>query len=261
MRALSIAATGMLAQQLNVEVISNNIANMNTTAYQRRRAEFADLLYQNLRRVGADSSSSGSVVPTGVQVGLGVRATATVRMTEQGNLISTENPLDTAVEGEGYFLVTLPTGDTAYTRAGSFQLSPQGELVTTDGFTVAPGITIPTDAIEVTINGQGQILVKVDGQIAPNNVGQLQLAIFANDAGLEAIGDNMFLETPASGAATTGTPGAVGFGSLRQGFLETSNVNVVTEITNLIAAQRAYEMNSRVIETADQMMSTLNQIR
>lgn len=261
MRALSIAATGMLAQQLNVEVISNNIANMNTTAYQRRRAEFADLLYQNLRRVGADSSSSGSVVPTGVQVGLGVRATATVRMTEQGNLISTENPLDTAVEGEGYFLVTLPTGDTAYTRAGSFQLSPQGELVTTDGFTVAPGITIPTDAIEVTINGQGQILVKVDGQVAPNNVGQLQLAIFANDAGLEAIGDNMFLETPASGAATTGTPGAIGFGSLRQGFLETSNVNVVTEITNLIAAQRAYEMNSRVIETADQMMSTLNQIR
>lgn len=261
MRALSIAATGMLAQQLNVEVISNNIANMNTTAYQRRRAEFADLLYQNLRRVGADSSSSGSVVPTGVQVGLGVRATATVRMTEQGNLISTENPLDTAVEGEGYFLVTLPTGDTAYTRAGSFQLSPQGELVTTDGFTVSPGITIPTDAIEVTINGQGQILVKVDGQVAPNNVGQLQLAIFANDAGLEAIGDNMFLETPASGAATTGTPGAVGFGSLRQGFLETSNVNVVTEITNLIAAQRAYEMNSRVIETADQMMSTLNQIR
>lgn len=261
MRALSIAATGMLAQQLNVEVISNNIANMNTTAYQRRRAEFADLLYQNLRRVGADSSSSGSVVPTGVQVGLGVRATATVRMTEQGNLISTENPLDTAVEGEGYFLVTLPTGDTAYTRAGSFQLSPQGELVTTDGFTVSPGITIPTDAIEVTINGQGQILVKVDGQVAPNNVGQLQLAIFANDAGLEAIGDNMFLETPASGAATTGTPGAIGFGSLRQGFLETSNVNVVTEITNLIAAQRAYEMNSRVIETADQMMSTLNQIR
>jgi flagellar basal-body rod protein FlgG len=261
MRALSIAATGMLAQQLNVEVISNNIANMNTTAYQRRRAEFADLLYQNLRRVGADSSSSGSVVPTGVQVGLGVRATATVRMTEQGNLISTENPLDTAVEGEGYFLVTLPTGDTAYTRAGSFQLSPQGELVTTDGFTVSPGITIPTDAIEVTINAQGQILVKVDGQVAPNNVGQLQLAIFANDAGLEAIGDNMFLETPASGAATTGTPGAIGFGSLRQGFLETSNVNVVTEITNLIAAQRAYEMNSRVIETADQMMSTLNQIR
>ena len=261
MRALSIAATGMLAQQLNVEVISNNIANMNTTSYQRRRAEFADLLYQNLRRVGAESSSSGSVVPTGVQVGLGVRATATVRMTEQGNLVSTENPLDTAVEGEGYFLVTLPTGDTAYTRAGSFQLSPQGELVTTDGFTVGPGLTIPTDATEVTINAQGQVLAKVGGQIAPNNVGQLQLAIFANDAGLEAIGDNLFLETPASGAATTGAPGAIGFGSLRQGFLETSNVNVVTEITNLIAAQRAYEMNSRVIETADQMMSTLNQIR
>ena len=261
MRALSIAATGMLAQQLNVEVISNNIANMNTTAYQRRRAEFADLLYQNVRRVGADSSSTGSIVPTGVQVGLGVRATATARMTEQGNLVSTENRFDVAIEGPGYFQVTLPSGETAYTRAGSFQLSPDGEIVTPDGFTVLPGITIPTDAIEVTINGQGQVLVKVDGQVTPNNVGQFQLATFANDAGLEAIGENLFLETPASGQSTTGTPGATGFGTLRQGFLETSNVNVVAEITNLISAQRAYEMNSRVIETSDEMMSTLNQIR
>ncbi len=261
MRALSIAATGMLAQQLNVEIISNNIANMNTTAYQRRRAEFADLLYQNVRRVGSTSSSSGSIVPSGVQVGLGVRTAATYRITEQGNLISTDNRLDIAIQGEGYFQVTLPSGENAYTRAGAFQLSPQGEIVTVDGYTVLPGITIPADAIGVTINPEGQVLVSLSGQVTPSNVGQFQLATFANDAGLEAIGDNLLLETPASGQANTGVPGAAGFGKVSQGFLETSNVNVVTEITNLISAQRAYEMNSRVIETADQMMSTLNQIR
>ena len=261
MRALSIAATGMLAQQLNVEVISNNIANMNTTAYQRRRAEFADLLYQNVRRVGSTSSSSGSIVPSGVQVGLGVRTAATYRITEQGNVISTDNSFDIAIQGQGYFQVTLPSSETAYTRAGAFQLSPQGEIVTGDGYTVLPGITIPTDALEVTINPEGQVFVKIAGQVTPSNVGQLQLASFANDAGLEAIGDNLLLETPASGQATTGVPGATGFGKVSQGFLESSNVNVVTEITNLISAQRAYEMNSRVIETTDQMMSTLNQIR
>ncbi len=261
MRALSIAATGMLAQQLNVEVISNNIANMNTTAYQRRRAEFADLLYQNVRRVGSTSSSSGSIVPSGVQVGLGVRTAATYRITEQGSVISTDNSFDIAIQGQGYFQVTLPSSETAYTRAGAFQLSPQGEIVTGDGYTVLPGITIPTDALEVTINPEGQVFVKLAGQVAPSNVGQLQLASFANDAGLEAIGDNLLLETPASGQATTGVPGAAGFGKVSQGFLESSNVNVVTEITNLISAQRAYEMNSRVIETTDQMMSTLNQIR
>ncbi len=261
MRALSIAATGMLAQQLNVEIISNNIANMNTTAYQRRRAEFADLLYQNVRRVGSTSSSSGTIVPSGVQVGLGVRTAATYRITEQGNLITTDNRLDIAIQGEGYFQITLPSGETAFTRAGAFQLSPQGEIVTVDGYTVLPGITIPVDAIEVTINPEGQVLVHLSGQVTPSNVGQLQLATFANDAGLEAIGDNLLLETPASGQATTGAPGGAGFGKVSQGFLETSNVNVVTEITNLISAQRAYEMNSRVIETADQMMSTLNQIR
>lgn len=261
MRALSIAATGMLAQQLNVEVISNNIANMNTTAYQRRRAEFQDLLYQNVRRVGATSSSTGTIIPSGVQVGLGVMTAATYRITEQGNLISTDNNFDLAIEGTGYFQVTLPTGETAYTRAGAFQLSPQGEIVTAEGYTVLPGITIPTDAVEVTINSEGQVLVKVDGQVTPSNVGQLQIATFANEAGLEAIGNNLFLETPASGQASTGTPGSAGFGTIRQGFLESSNVNVVTEITNLITAQRAYEMNSRVIDTTDQMMSTLNQIR
>jgi len=261
MRSLNIGATGMLAQQLNVEVISHNIANMNTTAYTRRRAEFQDLLYQNLRRVGSDSSDAGTIVPAGVQIGLGVKTAAVYRITEQGNLTLTENTFDLAINGDGYFEILLPNGDTAYSRAGSFQISADGEIVTADGFTVQPAITIPNDAVDVTVNASGQVLVQQDGQVAPANVGQFQLAIFSNEAGLLAIGDNLFLETPASGTATTGNPGTPGIGTMQQGFLETSNVNVVEEITNLITAQRAYEMNSKVIETSDQMMSTLNNIR
>lgn len=261
MRSLSIGATGMLAQQLNVEVISHNIANMNTTAFQRRRAEFQDLLYQNQRRVGSDSSDAGTIVPAGVQVGLGVRTAAVYRITEQGNLTLTENPLDLAINGNGYFQITLPNGNTAYTRAGSLQLSAAGQVVTVDGFTVSPGLTIPANAIDISVNSTGQVLASIDGQTAPSNVGQFQLANFPNEAGLIAIGDNLYLETPASGAATTGVPGATGFGTLQQGFLETSNVNVVEEITNLISAQRAYEMNSKVIETSDQMLQTASNIR
>ena len=261
MRSLSIGATGMLAQQLNVEVISHNIANMNTTAFTRRRAEFQDLLYQNLRRVGSDSSDTGTIVPAGVQIGLGVKTAAVYRITEQGNLTLTENTFDLAINGKGYFQVELPNGDTAYTRAGSFQTSADGEIVTADGFIVQPAITIPSDAVDVSINASGQVLVQQDGKVAPTNVGQLQLATFSNEAGLLAIGDNLFLETPASGTPTTGNPGSPGIGTIQQGFLETSNVNVVDEITNLITAQRAYEMNSKVIETSDQMMSTLNNIR
>lgn len=261
MRSLNIGATGMLAQQLNVEVISHNIANMNTTAYTRRRVEFQDLLYQNLRRVGSTSSDTGTIVPAGVQVGLGVKTAAVYRITEQGNLTLTENSLDVAINGEGYFQVTLPSGETAYTRSGAFQLSEDGEIVTVDGFTIQPGITVPNDAVDVTINSSGQVEVKLDGTVTPTIAGQLELAVFANEAGLLAIGDNLFLETPASGTATTGNPAATGFGSLQQGFLETSNVNVVEEITNLITAQRAYEMNSKVIETSDQMMATISNIR
>lgn len=261
MRSLSIGATGMLAQQLNVEVISHNIANMNTTAYTRRRVEFQDLLYQNLRRTGSQSADDGSLVPVGVQLGLGVKTAAVYRITTQGNLTLTENSLDTAINGRGYFQITLPNGDTAYTRAGAFQMSDAGTIVTVDGFAVQPNITIPANAIDVTINSSGEVLVKVDGQVAPQNVGQFQLATFANEAGLLAIGENLFLETPASGTATTGTPGADGFGKLQQGFLETSNVNVVEEVTNLITAQRAYEMNSKVIETSDQMMATVSNLR
>jgi flagellar basal-body rod protein FlgG len=261
MRSLSIGATGMLAQQLNVEVISHNIANMNTTSYQRRRAEFQDLLYQNLRRVGSDSSDASTTVPVGVQVGLGVKTAAVYRITEQGNLTLTENPLDVAINGEGYFRITLPSGDTAYSRAGSFQLDGDGDVVTVDGFTVQPGLTVPSNAVDISINASGEVLVSLDGVTAPSNIGQLELARFPNDAGLLAIGDNLFLETPASGGATVAAPGTAGFGTIQQGFLETSNVNVVEEITNLITAQRAYEMNSKVIETSDQMMSTLTNLR
>ena len=261
MRSLDIAATGMLAQQLNVEVISNNIANVNTTGFHRRRAEFQDLLYQSDRRVGSTSSSDGTIVPSGVQIGLGVKTVAVYRITDQGALTSTENTFDLAIQGKGYFQVQIANGATAYTRAGSFQLSPTGQIVTPDGYTVVPGITIPPDAIDVTINQSGEVLVSIAGQVTPTNVGQIEIATFANDAGLEAIGDGQFLETAASGTANTGSPGTPGFGTILQGFLETSNVNIVAEITNLITAQRAYELNSRVIQASDEMMSTLTNLR
>lgn len=261
MRSLSIAATGMLAQQLNVEVISNNIANMNTTGFKRQRAEFQDLLYQSQRRVGSTASDSGTVVPAGVQIGLGVKTAAVYTINEQGNLQSTENPLDLAISGNGFFQITLPSGDTAYTRAGSFQLSPTGQLVTVDGNTVQPAITVPANTLQITVNASGQVLAQVAGSVAETVVGQLQLANFANPAGLDPVGDNLFLETTASGSATTGNPGVTGLGTMIQGFLETSNVNTVSEITNLITAQRAYEMNSKVIQTSDEMLSTITRMR
>ena len=261
MRSLDIAGTGMLAQQTNVEVISNNIANMTTTGFKRRRAEFQDLLYQNLRRVGSNSSDAGTVVPSGAQVGLGVKTGAIYRINEQGNLQQTSNSLDVAIKGNGHFQVTLPNGETAYTRDGTFGLSPDGQIVTADGYPIAPGITVPPNAHDVTINAGGEVQVKIDGQTAPQTVGTLQLATFANDAGLEAQGDNLLVASAASGQPATGTPGSPGFGSVMQGFVETSNVNVVSEITNLITAQRAYEMNSRVITTSDQMQSTLTNLR
>lgn len=261
MRSLSIAATGMLAQQRNVEVVSNNLANMNTTSYMRRRTEFHDLLYQNLRRAGSASSDAGNIVPSGVQLGLGVKLAAVYRIHEQGNLTATDNTFDMAIQGQGFFQITLPSGDTAYTRDGTFQLNADGELVTHDGYTVQPGISIPDDAIDVTINSSGEVLAKIQGQVALSNVGQIQLATFPNAAGLQAEGGNLFTETDASGSASTGAAGSAGFGSLLQGFLETSNVNAVEEISNLISAQRAYEMNSKVIQTSDDMMGTLTSIR
>src|SRR5262245_46499314 len=261
MRALNIAASGMLAQQTNVEVISNNIANMNTTGFKRQRAEFQDLLYQNERRVGAQSSDQGTVVPSGVQLGVGVKTAAVYRITEQGNLITTGNTLDVALQGKGFFEIELPSGDTAYSRAGSFQLSSDGKIVTADGFTVKGAGTIPKDAIDITINANGEIFVKQPAKTALTRVGQFELATFANDAGLQATGDNLFLQTAASGDAVSGTAGNQGFATTLQGFLETANVNTVQEVTNLITAQRAYEMNSKVIQASDEMLQTLNQLR
>jgi len=261
MRSLNIGATGMLAQQLNVEVISNNIANMNTTGFKRHRAEFQDLLYQNLRRVGSASSDAGTIVPTGVQLGLGVKSAAIYRISGQGNIQQTENPLDLAINGRGFLMVEMPSGETAYTRAGSLQLSPDGDIVTADGYIVQPGITVPADAVSITVNESGEVYVDLDGQVAPVLVGQLELANFANEAGLDAIGNNLLLETAASGNASVATPGSAGFGRIVQGALETSNVNVVSEITTLITAQRAYEMNSKVIESSDEMMRTVTQMR
>ena len=261
MRSLDIAGTGMQAQQTNVEVISNNIANMTTTGYKRQRAEFQDLIYQNLRRVGSNSSDTGTIVPSGAQVGLGVKTAAIYAINEQGNLQQTSNTLDMAIQGNGYFQVTLPSGQTAYSRDGTFSMGPDGTIVTADGYTVQPGLQIPTAATSVTVNTSGQVQVTLSGQTAPQTIGQLQLATFPNPAGLSAQGDNLLLQTAASGAPVAGNPGTAGFGTVMQGFVETSNVNVVTEITNLITAQRAYEMNSKVITTSDDMLSTLTNRR
>ncbi len=262
MRSLQIGATGMLAQQTNVDVISNNIANMNTTAYTKRRAEFNDLLYQNIIRPGSASSAEQTIVPAGIQLGLGVRTAAVYRITEGGGLTKTDNSLDLAIRGRGYFQIELPEGKgIGYTRDGAFQKNGDGVIVTHDGYVVQPEITIPDDAVEVYVNSSGEVWVKQDGETDEVNVGQLELATFPNEAGLEAMGNNTFLETAASGAPILDNPDSEGFGSLLQGYLNTSNVNAVSEITELVSAQRAYEMNSKIISTADQMLSTINQLR
>ena len=261
MRSLSIAATGMLAQQTNVDVISNNIANMNTTAFKRQRAEFQDLLYQQVSRPGAVAGGGDARTPAGIQIGAGVKTGGIYRIAEQGALTKTDNRYDMAIQGQGFFQVTLPSGETAYTRAGSFQTSDQGELVTNDGYPVQPGITIPQGAVDVVVSKTGEVQIKLAGQPELQTVGQLQLASFISEAGLEAMGDNLFKETQASGQPVVATPGEPGFGTISQGFLEASNVNPVSEITALITAQRAYEMNSRIVKAADEMLQTTSQLR
>lgn len=257
MRSLTTAATGMQAQQLCVEVISNNIANSSTTGYKRQRAEFADLLYQDQRRVGTQTSTTGTIVPAGIQIGVGVKPVSVYRINEQGNMISTTNPLDVAINGRGYLQVTMPDGSTAYTRDGSLKTDDTGQICTADGFPIVPGMTIPPTATNISFSPEGQVEVTIPGQTAPQLIGQIQLANFINPAGMDAIGNNLLTETQASGAPTTGNPNDVGFGTMQQNFLESSNVNMVSEMTDLITAQRNYEMNSKVVQASDDMMSTV----
>ena len=261
MQALRIAATGMDAQQKRVEVISNNIANMSTTAYSARRAEFADLHYLQLNPPGAISSSNGDIAPAGVQLGLGVRTAAVAVNRQQGTLHQTGGDLDIAIEGAGYIEITLPSGTPAFTRDGALKRNGEGLIVTTDGYPVAGDITVPFEARSLTINSSGEIFANFDGQTDGQQIGSLQLATFINEKGLEALGGNLFRETAASGAPQPGEPGIEGRGLLRQGFLEESSVDVVQQIAELIEAQRGYELNSKVITAADQMLNAATQIR
>ena len=261
MRALSIAATGMAAQQTRVEVISNNLANMNTTGYNARRAEFADLHYQQVTRAGSINAANGAIVPAGVQLGLGVRPTAVAMEVAQGALSETGGDLDVAIEGRGYLEVTLPSGAPAYTRDGALKRTGEGQLVTSDGHPVVPDVTIPADTRSITINPEGEIYAYFIDRVEPELLGQLSLVNFSNEKGLEALGSNLYGQTAASGDPLVGFPGEDGLGFFRQGYLEDSSVDAVREITDLIEAQRGYEMNAKVITAADQMMSATTQIR
>jgi len=261
MRALKIAATGMAAQQMRVETISNNLANMSTTGYNTRRAEFADLHYQQMARPGTVNANDGTVLPTGVQLGLGVRPAAVSVNLSQGALSATGGDLDVAIEGKGYLEVSLPSGQSAYTRDGALKRSADGLIVTSDGYPVQPEITIPDDARSLSINPAGEVYVYFRDAAEAQLVGQLNMAGFTNAKGLEAVGSNLFLETEASGAALTATAGQDGLGTLRQGYLEDSSVDPVREVTELIEAQRGYELNSKVISAADQMLGATTQVR
>lgn len=253
-RSLFTAATGMIAQQLNLDVIANNLANVNTSGYKKSKADFQDLMYQIIEEPGTTANQQGTS-PTGIQIGLGVRPAAVGKIHSQGDFQSTGNPLDIAIEGDGFLQVTLPNGDLAYTRSGALKLNETGMLVTSDGYQVTPAITIPPDAIGITISTDGMISVKQPSSNTATQVGQLQTGRFQNPAGLRAMGRNLFEETESSGAATLGTPGEDGLGTIAQGYLESSNVSVVEEIVQMVTGQRAYEANSKVIQTADQILS------
>ena len=257
--SLWISKTGMEAQQTQLDVIAHNLANVSTTGYKRASAVFEDLMYQNLRQVGA-ATTDQSQLPTGLHLGLGVRTVATSRSFAQGTVQQTTNPLDVAIQGSGFFQITMPDGTTQYTRDGSFQVDNQGRLVTASGLPVASGVTVPANAKNVTIGSNGTVTASIPGQTAPQAIGSITMASFLNPAGLEPQGQNLFAESPASGQASTGAPGANGLGTLSQGFLETSNVNVVQELITMIQTQRAYEMNSKAIQTSDQMLQKLGQL-
>jgi flagellar basal-body rod protein FlgG len=257
-KSLAIAATGMSAQQLKLEVIANNIANINTTGFKRSRAEFTDLLYQAERLQGVSNRGRDATIPEGAQLGLGVRAAAIRTLHVQGALTNTGNKLDLALTGRGWFQIVGPDGETVFTRAGSFNTSATGQLVTLDGYTVEPPVQVPNGAIEITVSESGIVNARIDGRPAPLQLGQLTIANFANDTGLEALGGNLYRQTAASGAPTVGVPGDPGFAVIRQGYLESSNVDPVKEITEMISAQRAYEMNSKVIQASDEMAATVS---
>ena len=256
-QALWVAKTGLDAQQTRMSVVSNNLANVNTTGFKQGRAVFEDLLYQNIRQSGA-SSSQDTLLPSGMTLGTGVRVVATEKLHTQGSVLQTGRSLDVAINGRGFFQVLKPNNDIGYTRDGTFQINNQGELVTASGYIVQPGIAIPDGAQSVTIGTDGVISVKLAGQATPTQVGNLEIADFINPSGLQAVGENLYIETAASGSPSPGTPGQNGLGSLAQGALEGSNVNVVSELVNMIETQRAYEMNSKAISTSDQMMQYVN---
>jgi flagellar basal-body rod protein FlgG len=258
-RSLWIAKTGLEAQQLNVDVISNNLANVSTNGFKRQRAVFEDLLYQQLRQPGAQTSQL-TQVPSGLQIGVGVRPVATVRLFTTGTLQSTSNPLDIAINGQGFFQILLPDGTTAYTRDGSFQLDNNGQMVTSSGYQLQPAITIPPNTLTITIGNDGTVSITQSGSSTPTQIGTIQLANFINPAGLQSRGENLYLETAASGPPQVDTPGINGLGTLSQQFVETSNVSVTEELVNLITAQRAFEINSRSIQTSDQMLQRLTQL-
>ena len=258
-RSLWIAKTGMEAQQTQLDTISHNLANVGTNGYKKSHAIFEDLIYQNLRQSGANTTEQ-TQLPTGLQVGLGVRTVATSRVYSQGSLQQTTNTLDLAINGKGFFQIQLPDGTTGYTRDGSFQMDANGQVVTSNGYTVLPGITIPLNAQAVTIGSDGTVSATVAGSIAPQTLGQIQIANFINPAGLDPKGQNMYAETASSGTPNTGAPASNGMGTVQQGFVETSNVNVVEELVNMIQTQRAYELNSKAVQTSDQMLQKLAQI-
>jgi flagellar basal-body rod protein FlgG len=260
MRALDTAATGMAAMDLKVQVIAGNIANMSTTGYKSQRAEFQDLIYEHVQRIGAQASDQGNILPVGIELGSGVKTVGTPRLMTQGTLTQTGNTLDVAIQGDGFFKVLMPDGTFSYTRDGSFKMDAQGRVVQAEGYVVQPGITIPQNASGLTINNQGQVSVTLPGSTTSSILGQFTLTTFINDAGLQGNGSNLFVATPASGNPQNGTPGLNGAGTLLQGSLENSNVEAVTEISNLISAQRAYEMNSKVISATDQMLQTTAQL-
>ena len=259
-RSMFIGATGMEAQKTNIDVIAHNLANVNTNGFKKSRADFQDLMYQSMEAAGAESAE-GNEIPTGIQLGLGVETAAVQKLFQQGDFVSTDNPLDMVIEGDGFFQITMPEGDIGYTRAGSFKIDSSGRMVNSDGYPLEPEITFPSDTLEVTVSSDGTVSVLQPGSSTSTTVGQIELAQFINPGGLKALGKNLFTMSGSSGDAATGNPGSDGLGTINQGMIELSNVNIVEEMVNMIVSQRAYELNSKVITTSDEMLRMANSLK